>query len=63
MYSSVEEQMLVEWKSVYGQKPSKEILSKLLISSKIPHAFLFNGQDGVGKYFISLRFAQLIKFR
>ena len=41
--------MLTDWKGVYGQEPSKEILSQILISSKIPHAFLFNGPDGVGK--------------
>ncbi|MDO8549920.1 MAG: hypothetical protein Q7S39_07215, partial [Ignavibacteria bacterium] len=42
------------------QEPAKEILSQLIISSRIPHAFLFNGPDGVGKYFLSLRFAQLL---
>lgn len=54
--------MGINWDGVYGQEPSKEILSQHIISSKIPHAFLFNGPDGVGKYFLSLRFAQLLNF-
>ena len=54
------EQMRINWEGVYGQEPAKEILSQLIISSRIPHAFLFNGPDGVGKYFLSLRFAQLL---
>ncbi len=57
---SLIEQMSINWDGVYGQEPAKEILSQLIISSRIPHAFLFNGPEGVGKYFLSLRFAQLL---
>ncbi len=52
--------MTNDWEDVYGQEPAKEILSQLISSSRIPHAFLFNGSEGIGKYFLSIRFAQLI---
>jgi DNA polymerase III subunit delta' len=55
---SVTEQMNINWSGVYGQEPTKEILSQLIQSSQIPHAFLFSGADGIGKYFLALRFAQ-----
>jgi DNA polymerase-3 subunit delta' len=54
---SVKEQMNFNWDGVYGQEPAKEILSKLITSSKVPHAILLNGPDGVGKYYLALRFA------
>ncbi|HSP87699.1 MAG TPA: hypothetical protein VLN45_06170, partial [Ignavibacteriaceae bacterium] len=52
--------MSFNWDDVYGQEPAKEILSQLILSSRIPHAFLFNGLEGIGKYFLSIRFAQLL---
>lgn len=54
---SVKEQMNFNWDGVYGQEPAKEILSKLITSSKVPHAILLNGPDGVGKHYLALRFA------
>src|SRR5690606_6110175 len=33
------------------------ILSKIIDSGKIPHAFLFCGQDGTGKEFLAKEFA------
>jgi len=60
LVGSVIEQMKIDWNGVYGQEPAKEILSQLIISSRIPHAFVFIGTDGVGKYILSLRFAQLL---
>jgi len=49
-----------DWINVYGQETAKEILSKLISSSHIPHAFLFSGSEGIGRYFLAIRFAQLI---
>jgi len=49
----------INWGDIYGQHTAKEILSELLRSSRIPHALLFTGQEGIGKFFLSIRFAQL----
>ncbi|OGU73623.1 MAG: hypothetical protein A2V93_09115 [Ignavibacteria bacterium RBG_16_34_14] len=59
---SVIEQMKFNWEGVYGQELSKEILSQLIISNRIPHSFLFNGPNGVGKHLLSLRFAQYLNY-
>lgn len=48
------------WKGIYGQNHAKEILSKIIASQKIPHAFLFYGPEGIGKHFTAVRFAQLL---
>ncbi len=48
------------WKGIAGQNSVKKILDKIIDSSKIPHAFLFCGPDGVGKDFIAVRFAQIL---
>jgi len=48
------------WKGIYGQNQAKEILTNLLKSIKIPHAFLFQGPSGLGKEFTALRFAQAL---
>lgn len=48
------------WKGITGQNSVKNILNTIIDSSKIPHAFLFNGSDGGGKDFIAIRFAQIL---
>lgn len=45
-----------------GQQKVKSILSSFLKSKKIPHALLFSGIDGSGKYFTALKFAQSIAY-
>ncbi|MEI7812518.1 MAG: hypothetical protein WCJ01_08845 [Ignavibacteria bacterium] len=52
--------MLEIWKDVLGQEHQKKILQKIYLSQKIPHAFLFSGTSGAGKYFTALRFCQLL---
>ena len=52
-----------QWNGIYGQEPVKEILSRLIDSSKIPHAFLFSGPEGTGKDFFALRFTQALNSR
>jgi DNA polymerase-3 subunit delta' len=49
-----------QWNGIYGQQPVKDILSRLIDSSKIPHAFLFSGTEGTGKDFFAVRFAQAL---
>jgi len=48
------------WKGIYGQKSVINVLNKLIENSKIPHALLFTGSDGVGKEFTAIRFAQAL---
>jgi DNA polymerase III subunit delta' len=45
------------WEGFYGQEQVKEILQRLISSEKIPHALLFTGSEGTGKYFCALKFA------
>ncbi|GBD89092.1 DNA polymerase III subunit tau [bacterium BMS3Abin03] len=45
---------------IIGQDRAKTILSDFSSASKIPHALLFTGNEGVGKEFTAIRFAQLI---
>jgi DNA polymerase-3 subunit delta' len=51
------------WDGIYGQDKPKELLSNLLNSSKIPHAFLFLGIEGTGKDFLAIRFAQALNLK
>jgi DNA polymerase-3 subunit delta' len=41
-----------------GQQKAKEILERFLTASKVPHALLFSGIDGVGKEFLAINFAK-----
>ncbi len=45
---------------IQGQERVKNILSNFNSTSKIPHALLFTGLEGVGKEAIAVRFAQLV---
>jgi DNA polymerase III subunit delta' len=46
-----------KWNGFYGQDNVKDILEKIIFSGKIPHAFLFAGYEGTGKFFGALKFA------
>ena len=48
------------WEEVYEQNNAKEILNNIYKSRRVPHAFLFYGPEGVGKYYTALQFAKLI---
>lgn len=43
-----------------AQKKTAEILDRIILSKKIPHAFLFKGPEGVGKEYIAIQFAKRI---
>ena len=45
---------------IHGQVRVKNILSNFHSTSKIPHALLFTGFEGIGKEAIAIRFAQLV---
>lgn len=51
------------WQGVYGQQTVKNLLNSLIDTDKIPHAFLFKGNEGVGKEFTAIRFAQALNTR
>jgi DNA polymerase III subunit delta' len=46
------------FEGIIGQETAKNILNKLINTSKIPHAFLFQGLNGIGKELIAIKFAQ-----
>lgn len=48
------------WGNIYGHKNNREALDRIISSSKIPHAFLFVGKQGVGKDYFALQLAQTI---
>jgi len=52
--------MSVNWDNIYGHKINKVVTDRFLSSSKIPHAFLFIGKQGIGKDFFAIRLAQII---
>ncbi len=43
---------------IIGQSRPKQILRRALEHQRVPHAYLFNGPDGVGKVAMALSFAQ-----
>ncbi len=45
---------------IHGQSKAANLLKTFFDSGKIPHALLFSGNDGVGKFFTALQFAKLI---
>lgn len=48
------------WNNVLEQYKAKEILTNFFESRRVPHAFIFNGTDGIGKFFTALQFAQIL---
>jgi len=49
-----------KWNGIYGQKSVLDILNRLIISSNIPHAFLFTGIDGIGKEYTAIKFTSAV---
>ncbi|NJD23696.1 MAG: hypothetical protein FIA82_13680 [Melioribacter sp.] len=48
------------WDKIPGQIRAKEILAKICESRRVPHAFLFCGNEGVGKFFTAIQFACIL---
>lgn len=48
------------WAGIYGHHQNREVLNRIINTSKIPHAFLFIGKQGIGKDFFAIRLAQFI---
>lgn len=48
------------WNDIVGQEKTKEILNNIYISRRVPHAFLFYGPEGTGKFFTAFQYLKLI---
>jgi len=48
------------WNRVYGQERVKEILQRLIIEDRIPHAICMYGSEGIGKEALALEFARTV---
>ncbi len=48
------------WDEEFDQHEAREILTKIYTSRRIPHAFLFSGKEGVGKFSTSLQYAKML---
>jgi DNA polymerase III delta prime subunit len=55
--------MYNNWDGIFGHRHNREVLDRIIDTSKIPHALLFVGKKGIGKDFFAIRFAQLINKR
>lgn len=51
------------WSEVIEQDKAKEILTKIYESRRVPHAFLFYGKEGVGKFNTAVKFSILLNSR
>ena len=47
-------------KGIFGQQDALKSLYNIYTSKRIPHAFLFSGNEGIGKYFAANHFVQLL---
>jgi DNA polymerase-3 subunit delta' len=50
----------MSWDRVIGQARVKKLLTQILLSGKIPGAFLFEGPDGVGKDALAIELAKTL---
>lgn len=48
------------WDSIYGQNKIKEQLQFICNSRRVPHAFIFSGSSGVGKFNTAIHFAKYL---
>lgn len=50
----------MSYDKVIGQVRAKEILQRAIEHQRVPHAYLFNGPDGVGKEALAIEFAKAL---
>ena len=53
----------INWEDLFGQENVKILLTKIIESGKIPHAFLFHGIEGCGKEFAAIKFAENLNIK
>jgi DNA polymerase-3 subunit delta' len=51
------------FKDIIGHDTPKNLLRMFLENKNIPHAFLFSGQEGIGKKHIAKAFASIFSAR
>ena len=51
------------WNGIYVQESAKQTLEHIINSNKIPHSFLFIGNEGVGKDFAALKFTEALNLK
>ena len=51
------------FENVAGHQPVKKRLTRILQSGNIPHAFLFSGEKGVGKFLFALEIVKYLNLR
>jgi DNA polymerase III subunit delta' len=51
------------WDEIFEQNKAKEVLTSIYNSRRVPHAFLFVGQEGIGKFYSAIQFAKLLNSR
>ncbi len=50
----------IEFEDIIGHEKQKKIITTFLMKERIPHAFLFSGQDGIGKKKTAIAVARYI---
>ncbi len=48
------------FENILGQQKTKKMISNQIKSGKIAHAYIFMGQDGVGKRLTAVEFAKIL---
>lgn len=48
------------FEKIIAQEKAKKIISEQIKNNKIPHAYLFVGEDGVGKFLMAVEFAKIL---
>lgn len=48
------------WDSILEQERAKEILEQFINKRRVPHALIFSGQEGIGKFFTAIQFAKIL---
>ena len=48
------------FRNIIAQNKAKKIITEQIKNNKIPHAYLFIGEDGIGKKKTALEFAKIL---
>lgn len=46
------------WSDIFGHQQNKDFILQIVNSSRIPHAMVFAGKQGIGKDFFAIKFAE-----
>ncbi len=51
----------MSWEAIIGQRRAKGIVRAALAASRVPHAWLFTGQEGIGKDAVAIEIAKVLR--